>query len=102
MNQNTHRGFQMVDAVVFAFEERPEVPQAGPHSLDRLVDAVVAGLVGILGFGVVQSCAVEVGQVLVVGARPVTQRRAGGIRIVHGFQCGDDPSGSGGLFDLLA
>ena len=76
----------MVDAVEFAFDERPEVPQARPHPLDGLVDAVLRGLVRVLRLGGVQSRAAVAGQVLVVGAGPVAQRlplRVGG---VHGGQ----------------
>ena len=76
MDQHPHGRRQVIDAVELPFAERPEVPQAGKHLLERLVDAVLDGLVRLLGVGVVQPRTVKARQVLVVGAGAVAQRLA--------------------------
>ena len=102
MHQHAHGRRRVIHAVVVALQERPVVPQARPHRLYRLVDAVFCRLVGILGLGRVQPGPVEGGQVLVVGAGAVAQRRSLRIRAVHLFEGLDDPVGRGRLLDLLA
>ena len=61
MHQHSHRCRHVIDAMEFAFGERAEVPQAGIHLFERLGDAVLLGLVGMLGFGVVEASAVKPG-----------------------------------------
>ena len=59
MQQDTHRGGQVVDAMEVAFSEGTEVPEAGVHLFDALGDVT---LVGVLGPGVVQPGAAETGR----------------------------------------
>ena len=102
MHQHPHLGRQVIDAIKVAFGEGAEVPQAGVHLLEGLIDAVLIGLVGMLGLGVVQPRAVEPGQILVVGAGPVAQGLPFGICRVHCGQGVDDPLWGLRVFDGFA
>ena len=53
MHQHSHGRRQMIDAMELALCERPEGPQTREHLLERLVDAVLIGLLGMLCVGVV-------------------------------------------------
>ena len=102
MHQDPHRGHQVVDAMKLPFRECPEGPQAGEHLLERLVDALLRGLVRVLSLGVVESGAVEPRQILVVGAGAVAERLPCGVRGVHGGQRVDDPLRALRILDVVA
>ena len=102
MHQHPHLGRQVIDAIKVAFGEGAEVPQAGEHPLEGLVDAILLGLLGILGLGVVQPRAVETRQIFVVGAGPVAQGLPFGKRRVHRGQRVDDPLGRVRVLDVVA
>ena len=102
MHEHAHRGLQVVYPVVVALQEGPEVPQARPHRLDRLVYPVLGRLIGILRLGVIQPRPVERRKILVVRARPIAQRLPLRVRRVHGLQRVDHPLGHRALLNLLA
>ena len=99
VHEHAHRDGRVVDPLEVALHEGAVVPEAGPHRLDRLVDAVRGGLIRVLRLGAVETGPVEGRQVLVVGAGPIAQRlplRVGG---VHGGQGLDDERGRRRVLD---
>ena len=102
MYQYPHRRRQVVDAMKVPFDECAEVPHAGPHLLERLVDAVLIRLVRVLRLRVIQPSTVEARQVLVVRAGSVAQGLTLWIRGVHHGQRVDHPLRRGRVFDRLA
>ena len=102
MDQHPHRRRQVIDAMEVAFDEGAEVPQAGPHLFEGFGNAILLGLLGMLGLRGVEPRPVEPRQVFVVGARPVAQGLPFGICRVHGGQGVDDPLGCLRILDVVA
>ena len=100
VHQHTHRGGQMVDSMILTLDKSAEVPEAGEDLLHGFVDTLVLGLTLLLGVGVVQPCAAETRQILVVGAGAVAQRAPlRGYLGVHGGQRVDHPLRTFGFLD---
>ena len=102
MHQHTHRRRQVINAVEFTLRKGPEVPQAGVHLFERLGNAILLCLFGVLSIGVVKSGPIKAGQILVVRARTVAQRRSFSKPPVHLLQRRDHPVRRRRLLDLLA
>ena len=99
MAQHTHGGHQVVHPVKVTFLVRSEIPHAGIHLLDGFGNVPFGG---VLGFGGVQTCTTEAGQIFVVRAGPATDRGPCGKRIVHGLESIHHPRGHRGFLDVIS
>ena len=98
MTQHAHGGHQVVHPIKVTFLVRSEIPHAGIHLLDGFGDVP---FVGVLGFGGVQTCTAETGQIFVVRAGPAPDRGSCGERIVHGLKGIHHPRGHWRFLDVV-
>ena len=97
---HVHRG--VINAVEIPLQEGAVIPQAGPDALDRLVNAVGGGLVGVLRLGAIEARPVKVRQVFVVRTGPVTQGLSIRVCCMHRGQGISNELGRRRIPDLFA
>ena len=101
VDQDAHRGRQVINAMKVALGEGAEGPQTGEHLFQRLGQVILV-FVRLLALRVVKPRTVEPGQIFVVGAGSVAPMDARAERFVQRCDRRDDPFWRLCVLDVIA